>query len=257
MNAILARYRLPRPAIVAAIAGAWTLAIVAQAVGRGEEFHHDALLEGGLPVWAALGLFLLAWQAMLAAMMLPSSLPMISLFERTAASQPSAGRVRLAFLGGYAAVWTIFGAFAFAGDALLHEVVHMVPWLEAHPNVIGGSVLVLAGAFQFTPMKDACLDECRHPAAFLMRNYARGAQAAYQLGWKHGKFCLGCCWALMLVSFAVGVANLAWMAVLTLVMVFEKTGKNGDRGVVPIGMAFIGLGVLVLVDPSWLPGGVR
>src|SRR5258706_540132 len=81
---------------------------------------------------------------------------------------------------------------------------------------IGGSVLIGAGLFQFSDLKDRCLSECRNPGAFLMKHYRRGAAEAFRIGRTHGLFCLGCCWALMLVAFAVGVANLAWMAVLTL-----------------------------------------
>jgi hypothetical protein len=169
---------------------------------------------------------------------------------------PDAARFQLfdrvgRFLAGYAAVWTAFGAVAFLGDIGLHELVHRWPWLEAHPQVIAGSVLMLAGEFQFSKLKDRCLSECRHPASFLLQHYGRGVGAAFRLGRAHGLFCLGCCWALMLVGFAAGVANLWWMAVLTAVMVFEKSGRGGDRGVVPIGIALIALGGLVLIVPSW------
>ena len=112
---------------------------------------------------------------------------------------------------------------------------------------------MLAGAFQFSDLKKKCLSECRNPGAFLLKHYRRGIGEAFRMGRGHGFFCLGCCWALMLVGFAVGVANLAWMAVLTLLMLFEKTGKGGERGVAPIGFGLIALGVLVLLNPSWLP----
>ena len=99
-----ARWHLPRPTLVWAIAVAWAVAVAAQATGRGRALHHDALAEGGLPIWAALGLFLLAWQLMIAAMMLPSSLPMIRLFSRASANQPRPPRAKAAFLGGYAGI---------------------------------------------------------------------------------------------------------------------------------------------------------
>jgi predicted metal-binding membrane protein len=245
--------RLARSAVVWAIAAAWGLAVFVEATGRSAELHHHHLVEAGPPAWAALALFLVAWQAHIAAMMLPSSLPLITLFGRAAASQPNPRRVRAAFLGGYAAVWTAFGAAALVGDMGLHRAVDRWPWLAARPWLVGGGVLVLAGGFQFTALKDRCLDECRNPAAFLVRFYGRGVGAAFRLGRRHGLFCLGCCWALMLLMFAVGITNLAWMAPLALLMVVEKTSPNGRRVVRPAGFALLALGVLVVAHPSWLP----
>jgi predicted metal-binding membrane protein len=248
-----ARRRLPRPAILGAIAAAWLLAIAAELSGRGAALHHGALIHSRLPVWAALLLFLLAWQAMITAMMLPSSLPLIRLFGVIGAAQPRAGRAQAAFLGGYALVWTGFGAAAFLGDIGIHRGVHAWPWLAMHPWVVPGVTLAVAGMFQFSALKERCLTVCRHPAALLLRHYRRGAAAALRLGLRHGVFCLGCCWALMLVAFAAGVSNLAWMAAFTAVMVFEKTGPGGDRGAVPVGVALLSFGAMVLVHPAWLP----
>src|SRR5205807_3477578 len=200
-----------------------------------------------------LGLFLVAWQAMIAAMMLPSSLAMIRLFNRTAAAQPHADRVRSAFLGGYAAIWTGFGAAAFLFDVTVHRTVDNWPWLAQRSWLIAGGTLVLAGFFQFSSLKERCLTVCRHPGAYLLRYYRRGTGAAFQFGLGHGIFCLGCCWALMLVAFAAGLANLAWMAVFTAIMVFEKSGPGGDRGAAPIGAALLTLGALVLIHPAWMP----
>jgi predicted metal-binding membrane protein len=109
--------------------------------------------------------------------------------------------------------------------------------------------------FQFSDLKDRCLRECRHPGPFLLQHYRRGAAGAFALGRRHGLFCLGCCWALMLVGFAVGVASLWWMAALTAVMVYEKTGRSGDQAVAPIGIALIVAGTLALVTPAWSPFG--
>jgi predicted metal-binding membrane protein len=237
------------PPVLAAIAAAWALAVVAQGLGAAATVHHDALIEGGLKLWA-LGLFLLAWQAMIAAMMLPSSLPFIRVFERASSNQPRASPAMAAFLAGYAAVWTMFGALALCGDAAIHELVHRSSWLEERPWVIAGSVLALAGAFQFTSLKDACLRECRNPASYLLRHYRRGIREAFRIGRGHGLYCLGCCWAFMLIGFAVGVVSLSWMAALTVVMVFEKTGRGGDRGARPIGLTLLALAAFVLAYPD-------
>ena len=237
--------------IVAAIALAWAAAIAAEIMGTAHLVHHDALAHSELPLIAVLGIFVIAWQLMIVAMMLPSSLPLIRLFRVAAANQPSPAMATIGLLLGYAAVWTAFGVVAFLGDLGLHRLVHGWAWLEARPQVIAGSVLVLAGAFQFSSLKERCLRECRHPGPFLLQHYGRGVEAAFRLGKAHGLFCLGCCWALMLVGFAAGVANLWWMAALTALMVFEKTGRGGERGVVPIGAGLITMGVLALVVPSW------
>jgi predicted metal-binding membrane protein len=237
------------PPILVAIAAAWTLAVVAQGLGAAGAVHHDALIEGGLKLWA-LGLFLLAWQAMIAAMMLPSSLPFIRVFERASSNQPRASAAMAAFLAGYAAVWTVFGVLAFCGDAVIHELVHHSSWLEERPRVIAGSVLALAGAFQFTSLKDACLRECRSPASYLIRHYRRGIREAFRIGRGHGLYCLGCCWAFMLLGFAAGIVSLSWMAALTVVMVFEKTGRGGDRGARPIGVVLLALAALVVAYPD-------
>jgi predicted metal-binding membrane protein len=239
--------RRPLVVIVAAIALAWAAAIAADVLGGSRVLHHDALIQGGWPLPAALTVFVAAWQLMIVAMMLPSSLPLIRLFVAVAARQERSGRSTAALLSGYAAVWTIFGAAAFLLDTVVHRSVERLPWLEAHPEVIAGSVLLVAGAFQFTDLKDRCLRECRHPAPFLLSHYARGPRAAFRLGLAHGLFCLGCCWALMLVGFAAGVANLWWMAALTAVMVYEKTGRRGDEAVTPVGVSLLVAGALTMI----------
>jgi predicted metal-binding membrane protein len=241
------------PAVLAAIAVAWVLAIAAQASGSAKLLHHHALIEGSLPLWTAVLLFVLSWQVMIAAMMLPSSLPLIRLFGAAAANQPQPARSLAAFLGGYASVWTIFGLVAFLSDVALHALVDRLPWLAARQWFIGGGVLILAGAFQFSPLKDACLNKCRLPATFLLRRYRRGVGAAFALGRDHGLFCVGCCWALMLVCFAAGFASLWWMAAMTAVMVYEKTGARG-RAVVPlVGGVLLLWGATVIAHPGWLP----
>ena len=251
MTALAPSRRIPL-AVPAAIALAWAVALAAEASGTASTLHHDSLFEGGLPRWAALALFLGSWQLMTAAMMLPSSLPLVRLFWAASRRREALA----AFLGGYVLVWSLFGLAAFAGDGLLHELVRALPVLEERPWLIAGGVLVTAGAFQFTSLKDACLDECRHPAVFLMRKYRRGTGAAFRLGRDHGVFCLGCCWALMLVMFAAGFANLAWMAVLAAVTAYEKIGRHGRVLTPVLGVALVGWGAVVLAHPAWLPSAL-
>ena len=141
---------------------------------------------------------------------------------------------------------------ALVGDMGLHWLVHSWLWLEQHAYLIPVATLGLAAGWQLTPLKDACLRECRHPGVFLQRWYSRGPRGGLLLGLRHGAFCLGCCWALMLVMFAAGVAHLAWMGVLGIVMFAEKVLPGGSRVTVPIGIALASLAVLALVTP--IPG---
>jgi predicted metal-binding membrane protein len=247
------------PAVLAAVALAWLVTIVAQSSGRAVLLNHGRLIEGvppflkPPPLWVALPLFLLAWQVMVVAMMLPSSLPMVRLFTAASSGQPRPAVVRGTFLSGYLAVWGGFGAVAFVQDIGIHRLVDHTPWLQTHPWVIAGAALALAGGFQFSELKERCLSECRHPAGFLLQHYRRGARGGFDLGWRHGLFCLGCCWALMLVMFAAGVANLAWMAALAALMFYEKVGRAGDRVAPVAGFALLALAVLVVMHPAWLP----
>jgi predicted metal-binding membrane protein len=243
----VAQVRRAPTAVSVAIALAWGVALTAQAIGAAELVHHDYLIEGGVNPVAALVVFLIAWQLMIAAMMLPSSMPMIRLYSATVQAQPRHGAALAAFLAGYALVWSAFGVLALVSDVLLHRLVDSWDWLAARPYLISGAVLVGAGAFQFSKLKDKCLDVCRHPGIFLMRNYRRGTANAFRLGRKHGLFCLGCCWALMLLMFAVGMANLVWMAALAALMAYEKIGRRGREIGPAVGVALIGVGLLVMV----------
>jgi predicted metal-binding membrane protein len=242
---------LPRP-ILFGIAAAWAAAITAQLAGAAALVHHDSLLDGGgPPLVVAVVASLLAWQLMIAAMMLPSSLPLVRLYARASARAPRRRRAMAAFLGGYALVWSAFGLVAFGADAGLHAAVNSSAWLSDHDWWIGGSVLALAGAFQFTSLKDACLDKCRHPGQFMMRFYERGMGGGLRLGVRHGAFCVGCCWALMLVMFAAGVASLIWMALLTAVMIHEKTRPAGARAVPVTGLALLAAASVVLAYSAY------
>jgi predicted metal-binding membrane protein len=260
------RGRVPVP-VVAGIGVAWLYGVLAHATGYAQLVHHDALfgdhgdgaaaaslhIHETVPLWAVVVLVIASWQVMTAAMMLPSSLPMVRLFNAVSSRQPRAGRAEAAFVGGYAVIWTAFAAAAFAGDALLHQLVERTPALDQRPWLIGGGVLALAGAFQFSSLKDRCLDVCRHPAAFLMPRYRRGPRAAFALGRSHGWFCLGCCWALMVVMCAAGIADLRWMAGLAALMAYEKIGRHGTGAAQVAGFVLLVWAGLVILHPAWLP----
>lgn len=249
--------RRPVPhALIVAIAAAWALAVAAEVGGDAAWLHHDRLLDQGRPLWQGLAMWLLAWQAMTVAMMLPSSLPLVRLFSHASAGQPQPQRAMVAFLGGYASVWSAFAVMALLGDVAVHRVVEANGWLHEHQWAIGGSVLALAGGFQFTSLKEACLRQCRHPAAFLLRYYERGTGGGFKLGARHGLFCVGCCWALMLVMFAVGAANLMLMAVLAALMVHEKTRPSGAHGVPITGIALLGVASVTLIYSAFTAAGI-
>ena len=240
-------------AIVLAITAAWAVCIGAELTGAAHSLHHDALIEGGPPLWAALPLAVGAWLAMVAAMMLPTTLPLVRHYAVAVQHQPAPQRGVYLLVAGYTGVWTMMGAAAFLGDLGLHRAVDRSPWLHERPWLIAGGVLALAGAFQFSSLKERCLSICRHPAVYLMSHYRRGDSAALRLGVGHGLFCLGCCWALMLVMFAAGAASLAWMGVLALLMLYEKTGRHGIGVARLAGVALLILAALTLAHPEAMP----
>jgi predicted metal-binding membrane protein len=251
-----ARVRGVPAAVLVAVGAAWAAALAAELVGAADALHHDSLLEGGPGLGPALLVFLLAWQVMVAAMMVPSSLPLVRMYAAASDGAPERGRALAAFLGAYALVWSAFGAVAFLGDAGVHALVGSSSWLSANDWAIAPSVLLVAGAFQFTPLKDACLRACRHPASFLRRHYRRGVGGGFRLGAHHAAFCVGCCWALMLVMFAVGTASLFWMAALTALMVHEKTRPSGAQTVPVTGAALLAAGSTLMLWSAYANGAV-
>jgi predicted metal-binding membrane protein len=242
------------PYLVGTVVASWALTIVFAAGGNAHIVSHDALLDAGaIPALGSLLLFLAAWQVMTAAMMLPSSMPMIGLFAHVSGRQQRPRLALAVFLAAYFVVWSGFAVVALMSDAGLHRLVESWAWLDRHDYLIPGVVFVLAGAFQFSSLKERCLDACRSPVGFLFRYYQRGPKAAWNLGIRHGLFCLGCCWALMLIMFAVGVGSLIGMAALTGIMVIEKTNRHGRRLASIVGIALLIWGGLVLMQPNWLP----
>jgi predicted metal-binding membrane protein len=229
------------------VAAAWGLMLALMMSGRADLIAHDTLLaDRTLPRLTDLILFIATWQVMTAAMMLPSSEPMARLFARASQRQERPRLALSAFLLAYFVVWTAFAIVALMGDAVLHLIVERWIWLDQRPQLITGVVLILAGGFQFSDLKERCLDACRNPVSFLWRYYGRGIRRASTLGVRHGLFCLGCCWALMLVMFAVGVGSIVWMALLAGVMVVEKAAPWGRKLAPVVGVALIALGVAVI-----------
>jgi predicted metal-binding membrane protein len=236
-----------------AIVAAWALAFWAEQSGVAATLHHDALYRAARPLWASGLLLLLTWQVMTAAMMLPSSLGLVRGFVTVSRGAPRREVALGLFLLAYFSVWTAFAFLAFWGDMGLHRIVDLWPALIGHPQIIAAT-LGAAAIYQLTPLKDACLRSCRHPGLYLMGHYQRGPLGGWRLGFGHALFCVGCCWALMLIMFAVGVAHLAWMGILALVTLVEKTAPWGGRLVWPIGAALAALALIELLRPGAVPG---
>lgn len=241
--------RVPWPWLL--VGSAWLATVTATVSGYGFVFNHDALIEGGILPWPLAALvFLLSWQLMIIGMMLPSSMPLVRLFLQANRANRGTWRETAAFLLGYAAIWTGFAVSAFLGDTQIHHLVDRWPWLAARPWLIAGTMLLVAGGFQFTPLKERCLARCRSPFAFFVHHYRRGIGGAWKLGLSHGRFCLGCCWALMLLMFGLGVGSIPWMVNLSAVMLVEKTAPGGTHLVPVVGVILLVLGALVLWQPT-------
>ena len=223
----------------------------------GRYLNHGHLAEiggdGGTgSVFLSAALYLVGWTLMTVAMMLPTMLPLLDMFRRVTARRPERGQLIILVIAGYLSVWMGFGVAAHSADWVLHHVVEYSPWLEANAWVIGGSTLLLAGAFQFSRLKYRCLDKCRAPMSFIME-YWRGRhdhRNALLLGINHGMFCVGCCWALMLLMFGVGVGNVGWMLALGAVMAVEKNLPWGRKLSAPLGLALLVCGAFILFHHS-------
>jgi len=169
------------------VAVAWAVLVLATLAHQTFLLDHHYLLQAsGLSWLAALEVFLLCWQLMTVAMMLPSSMPMVKLVVYAGRRQERPVAVPLAFLAGYAVIWTGFAAGAFLGDTFIHRLVTLWPWLAFHSWLIGAVTFFIAGLFQFSPLKEHCLDMCRTPLGFFMRYYQKGINRAWHLGIQHG-----------------------------------------------------------------------
>lgn len=163
------------------------------------------------------------WAVMMAAMMLPSSLPMLRAFARYCQKDAGANETRvLWFGGGYLAVWLVFSVVLTVVQWLFHGWAWLSPMMENRQPIMAAGILLTAGAYQFTAFKNACLRHCRSPFGFLLDHWQPGSLGAWQMGMSHGLSCLGCCWAQMLVMFALGVMSLPAMLLITLLAIVEK-----------------------------------
>ena len=200
--------------------------------------------------WSAADLFytFAMWAVMMAGMMAPSALPMLLLFAAARAGRDKRGvsPATLTFGLGYLAVWTGFSVGATVAQWGLHQAALLSMAMASSSGRLTGAILIAAGVYQLTPWKSRCLTHCRSPLGFLMTNWRDGTMGAFRMGLRHGAYCLGCCWALMCVLFAVGVMNLLWVAALTGFVLIEKIGPAGAIVARVAGVAMVGFGIAAI-----------
>lgn len=194
-------------------------------------------------------LYVAGWVLMLTAMMLPTTLPLLEIYRRLIRRRADRHLLLGLVIAGYLAAWGGFGLAAHGLDLALFAVVSDSPWFTFNGWAIGAGVLLLAGAFQFSRLKYACLDKCRLPLGFVMEHWGHGdaRRQALRLGLRHGLFCVGCCWALMLLMFVVGTGSVGWMLALGAVMAVEKNHRWGRQLSAPLGMVLIAGAAAIVV----------
>jgi predicted metal-binding membrane protein len=255
--------RLVPAAVPATVVVAWAGLLLAEL--RDLPIGHDALAGGSVPLAAALGIFGVAWAAMVVAMMLPSSYPVVRALAATIA-EPRERMPRVApFLVGYLVVWTVFGFALFVADIGIHAVVDGSPAPGAAHATLTGDALLIAGAYQLTERKRRCLSRCRHaaepraaaaapggavdgPAGAALDAPAAASGAGFRVGLAHGLDCLGSGWALMLAVFALASPQIVWMALFAGVMAYEKVGRHGVLVARLAGLALLVASVLVALS---------
>jgi predicted metal-binding membrane protein len=237
----------------------WTIAIVGLSVAA---WFAMLILMGGMDQGPGtplhdLPMFLLGWVIMLTAMMLPSELNYVAAFgillKGRGKTVGERQRLILPFIAGYGIAWIAYGLLAYLLDSGARSI--GLDWITRHRAgpYLAGSVLVLAGLYQFSTLKHACLTGCRSPLSFFSRYWRDGSVGAVAMGLRHGLVCVGCCWALMAVMFAVGAMSFSWMAILTVLMFAEKMLPHGNRLTAPIAIFLAAMGIWIAVAPDTAP----
>ncbi len=251
MTVSMARKGLPA-LILAMSASAWLVMWQLGDSPWGHWLHsHVAAGSGGARTTnAALRLgstFVASWIVMTTAMMLPTILPLVEMFQRLTAARPDRVRLAASLIAGYLAAWAVCGVLVFAATLGLQALAPVA--LATNSSLVTASLFVTAGGFQFSKLKYACLEKCRSPLSFLTARWRGTHQQwhSFRLGVEHGVFCVGCCWALMLLMFAVGAVNLLWMLALAGVMAIEKNMPWGRQLSAPLGIVLLISGVAIAI----------
>jgi predicted metal-binding membrane protein len=219
-------------AAVTALAWSYVLWIAAQMDMSGMDMsgmNMPGMMAPGIAPWSPADfLFMFAmWAVMMVGMMLPSVAPMVLLYARVGRSALEHGKPFAAtswFAAGYVLSWTGFALLATGAQWGLEQAAVLSPATMTIGHTLGGVILIAVGAYQFTPLKEACLSQCQAPLVFIQRHggFQRDASGALRLGLEHGLYCIGCCWALMALLFVVGVMNILWIAAIAVFVLVEK-----------------------------------
>jgi predicted metal-binding membrane protein len=237
--------------MVALIVLAWlTLWVWGRSPGGLFYSHHGpgTFVRGG----AFVLVFVAGWTVMVVAMMLPTSLPLVTLFRAIVRRRRDRALLVALLIAGYLGTWTLFGSLVYLGGWVLQQIARQSGWLAANGWVVGAGILALAGIYQFTPLKYKCLEKCRSPLSFIVEHWRGSGERsqAFRLGTHHGLFCVGCCWSLMLLMFLVGTGSLVWMLALGAVMAVEKNMPWGRRISAPLGATLVGCGLILGITPA-------
>ena len=209
----------------------------------------------GLTMGMGAALFLAIWVVMMVAMMFPATAPMNLAFSQVQRERHGGVRAFVStwvFVGAYLLIWTLFGVLAYLGANAASELAQQMPWLMLNAARIGGGIFVLAGIYQFTPLKRVCLAKCCMRQNFLLDGWRDGRVGAFRMGLSHGLYCLGANWLLFVLLFPLGLMNIAAMAILTVLIFAEKVFPQAERIAWIAGLALILDGTLVIVVPAAL-----
>ena len=181
------------------------------------------------------------------AMMLPTSIPLLVVFHSICRSRANRPILIALVVFGYLAAWLAFGVAAYAATIGIGRAANNLTWIQSRSWMLTAGILLLAGLYQFSPLKYRCLDKCRSPFSFIAGHWHGGREhaEAFLLGVSHGIFCVGCCWALMLLMIPIGAGNLGWMLMLAVVMAVEKNLSLGRLMAKPLGAALVTLAIFV------------
>jgi predicted metal-binding membrane protein len=205
--------------------------------------------------WSRVLLLFAMWQVMMIGMMLPSAAPTLLLYAAVVRKSEPTARAPLrvyAFALGYLAIWTLFSASVTPLQRMLSELSLLSPMLQMQNRWLSAALLIVAGIYQLTAAKRSCLKHCRSPVQFIVDNFRPGATGAFRMGLEHGLYCLGCCWAIMLLLFVGGVMNLWVIGAITLLILFEKLAPLGARSSRLSGALLIVLGLWAFLGPMLL-----
>ncbi len=222
------------------VLAAWLALAVWSISPYAEWLDHHRIEDIAAPLTVRLSVFTLGWTLMIIAMMLPGTL----LLARCLENKPFSARHIAPVILAYLAVWMVYGSFSYLGDSVLHEIVDQVPALA---GAIAPGIVLLAGIYELTPMKRVCLSRCRSEGAAFKPLGQSSRRSLWMVGLRHGLFCLGSCWALMLLMFAIGGVNLIWMLILGAIMTVERLSRRGERIAQLLGIVLIIVSVLPVV----------